>query len=176
MGEDRSARDPLLDSEDGGPPGVGPTGQPTILLVSSSGGHLLLLYQLRPWWGRYGRVWVTFDTADGRSLLAGERVVFAHHPTNRNIKNLLKNLVVAWRVFRSTRPDMVVSTGAAVAVPFFVMAKLFGARTVFIEALERIETRSLSGRLCYPLSDAFVLQWDAQRRLYPRGHVVGTLI
>lgn len=148
---------------------------PTVVLVCSSGGHLLLLHQLEAWWRRYPHVWVTFDTADGRSLLRDERVTWAHHPTTRNVKNLVRNLLVAWRVLRSVRPEVVVSTGAGVAVPFFLVAKMLGIRTVFIEALERIESRSLSGRICYPLSDVFVLQWEAQRRLYPRGHVIGSL-
>ena len=143
--------------------------------MSSSGGHLLLLNQLRPWWEGYERLWITFDTTDGRSLLRGEDIVWAYHPTTRNVKNLLRNLFLAWRVLRSTRPALIVSTGAGVAVPFFVVGKLLRIRTVYIEAVERIESPSLSGRLCYPLSDAFVLQWDAQRRHYPRGHVVGPL-
>ncbi len=104
---------------------------------------------------------------DGRSLLRGEDIVWAHHPTTRNVKNLLRNLFLAWRVLRSTRPALIVSTGAGVAVPFFIVGKLLRIRTVYIEAVERIESPSLSGRLCYPLSDAFVLQWDAQRRHYP---------
>jgi oligosaccharide biosynthesis protein Alg14 len=148
---------------------------PMIVLVSSSGGHLLLLNQLRPWWERHRRLWVTFDAADGRTLLRGEDIVWAHHPTTRNVKNLIRNLFLAWRVLRSVRPALVVSTGAGVAVPFFIAGKLLRIRTVFIEAVERIETRSLSGRLCYPLSDVFVLQWEAQRRLYPRGYVIGPL-
>ena len=160
--------------KDGGTGGGG-TSKPEILLVSSSGGHLLLMNQLKPWWGRYPRLWVTFDTADGRSLLKDERIVWAYHPTTRNLKNLIRNLILAWRVIRSTRPSLIVSTGAGVAVPFFLVAKVFGSRTVFVEPVERIDSPSLSGRLCYPLSDAFVLHWEAQRRHYPRGHVVGPL-
>lgn len=145
------------------------------MLVASSGGHLLLLHQLQPWWGRYPHLWVTFDTSDGRSLLREERIVWAHHPTTRNVKNLVRNLFLAWRVVRSERPAIVVSTGAGVAVPFFLVAKLHGIPTVYIEALERIETRSLSGRLCAPMTDVFALQWEDQQRLYPRGHVIGSL-
>jgi len=69
-----------------------------------------------------------------------------------------------------------VSTGAGVALPFFIVARLLGIRTVFVEAYERIDSPSLSGRLCYPISDLFVLQWPDQRRFYPTGQVVGSLL
>jgi beta-1,4-N-acetylglucosaminyltransferase len=147
-----------------------------LLLVCSSGGHLLLLHQLRPWWEKHDRAWVTFEKTDAQSLLAGERVEWAHYPTQRNIPNLLRNLQLAWRVLRRDRPEMIVSTGAGVALPFFLLGKLFGIRTVFVEAYERVDRPSLTGRLCYPICDMMVLQWEQQRRFYPRGELVGALL
>jgi len=146
-----------------------------VLLVCSAGGHLLLLHQLEPWWTKHERLWVTFPLADAHSMLAGENVVYAHHPVTRNVPNLLRNFRLAWRLLRRERPEMVVSTGAGVAVPFFVLARLMGIRRVYVEATERVDAPSLTGRLCYPLSDVFVLQSEEQRRFYPRGHVIGPL-
>ena len=147
-----------------------------LLLVCSSGGHLLLLHHLRPWWEKHDRSWVTFDKTDARSLLEGERLDWAHHPTQRNIPNLLRNLRLAWRVLRRERPDVLVSTGAGVAFPFFVLAKPLGIKTVYVEAYERMDRASLTGRLCYPICDLMVLQWEEQRRFYPRGELVGALL
>jgi UDP-N-acetylglucosamine:LPS N-acetylglucosamine transferase len=147
-----------------------------LLLVCSSGGHLLLLHQLRPWWTKHDRSWVTFEKTDAQSLLHGERIHWAHHPTQRNIPNLVRNVGVAWRVLRRERPDVIVSTGAGVAFPFFVLAKLMRIKTVFVEAYERVDQPSLTGRLCYPICDLMVLQWEEQRRFYPRGQLVGALL
>jgi beta-1,4-N-acetylglucosaminyltransferase len=147
-----------------------------LLLVCSSGGHLLLLHQLRPWWERHERSWVTFRKTDAESLLSGERIDWAHHPTQRNLRNLVRNLRVAWRVLLRERPDVVVSTGAGVAFPFFLLAKPLRIKTVFVEAYERLDRPSLTGRLCYPISDLMVLQWEEQRRFYPRGELVGALL
>ena len=147
----------------------------TIALVCSSGGHLLQLHRLKPWWEKHDRFWVTFPLRDARSLLTGEQVYWAHHPTTRNAPNLARNLVLAWRLLRGLRPAVVVSTGAAVAFPFFVAAKLLGMKTVYLEVYDRIDLPTLTGRLCYPLSDLFLVQWDGQRRFYPRAHVVGTV-
>jgi beta-1,4-N-acetylglucosaminyltransferase len=147
-----------------------------LLLVCSSGGHLLLLHQLRPWWVKHDRTWVTFEKTDAQSVLAGERIEWAHYPTQRNVPNLLRNLKLAWRVLRRDRPEMIVSTGAGVALPFFLLGKLFRIRTVFVEAYERVDRPSLTGRLCYPICDMMVLQWEQQRRFYPRGELVGALL
>jgi UDP-N-acetylglucosamine:LPS N-acetylglucosamine transferase len=150
-------------------------GSPTVVFVCSSGGHLTQLYNLRPWWERLQRVWVTFDTEDSRSLLSEEMTISAHHPTTRNIPNLLRNSLLAWRVLRRYRPRVVISTGAGVALPFFVLGRLLGIRTIYIEVFDRIDAPSLTARLCYPLSDLFALQWQEQARFFPRGKLIGPL-
>lgn len=147
-----------------------------IMLVGSSGGHLLQLHRLKPWWEKHDRMWVTFRMPDSLSMLAGERVAWAHHPTTRNIPNLLRNLGLAWKLLRRHRPDVIVSTGAGVAFPFFLLARLRRIKTVYIEVYDRIDLPTLTGKLCYPLSDLFLLQWEQQRRFYPRGHVIGRLL
>ena len=81
------------------------------------------LYMLRPFWSGQERFWVTFDKEDARSLLKGERVYPCYFPTNRNLKNLIRNSVLAWKVLRRERPDLIISSGAAVAVPFFYLGR-----------------------------------------------------
>jgi UDP-N-acetylglucosamine:LPS N-acetylglucosamine transferase len=142
-------------------------------MVCSSGGHLAQLMALRPWWEQHERAWVTFDTLDATSRLSDEDVVWAHHPTTRNAKNLVRNSALALRTLRRFRPDVVVSTGAAVAVPFFWLAPLVGARTVYLEVFDRIDSRTLTGRLCRPASDLFLVQWPEQQQLYPHSQLVG---
>ena len=147
-----------------------------VALVCSSGGHLAQLHRLRPWWSEHERVWVTFETADAVSLLRDERVVWAHFPTTRSVGITLRNLVLAWRVLRRERPRVVVSDGAGVALPFFAVARLLGMKTVYVEVYDRIDSRTLTGRLCYPLTDLFCVQWEEQRALYPRSELIGTLL
>ncbi len=127
--------------------------------MCSCGGHLLTLWSLRSAWEGFSRVWVTFDKSDSRSLLADEDVVFAHGPTNRNLKNTLRNVAVAWRTIRAVRPKVVLTTGAGVAVPFVWVGRLFGARAVFVESLSRIDDLSLSCRLVRPVCDRIYVQW-----------------
>ena len=144
-----------------------------LLFVSSAGGHLAQLLQLRPWWIHHDRRWVTFDLPDARSKLEGEDLVFAHHPTTRNLINLARNTPLARRVLAEFEPDVVVSTGAGVALPFFAMAKMMGIPTVYLEVYDRIDSRTLTGRLCRPLTSLFCVQWPEQQRLYPGSRLTG---
>ena len=130
-----------------------------LLLVCSSGGHLLQLVGLQDAFGAYERLWVTFDKPDARALLEGERVVHAHGPTNRNVPNLLRNLRLAWRVLRTERPCAILTTGAGVAVPFAWIGRLLGIPTIYVESVTRIEGLSLSGRLIKPVAAQLYAQW-----------------
>jgi len=157
-------------------PPAGDDRRPYALMVCSSGGHLAQLVALRPWARAYRTRWVTFPTADATCLLAGEDLVAAAHPTTRNIPNLLRNLVIAARLLRADRPDVIVSTGAGVAVPFFVLGRLMGVPTVYLEVFDRIDSATLTGRLCRPFADRMLVQWDEQLPLYRGATVVGPVL
>ena len=150
--------------------------RPHALLVGSAGGHLAQLIRLQPWTDECTRTWVTFDKPDARSLLAGEAVIWAFHPTTRNIPNLVRNTVLAIRHVRRLRPDVVISTGAAVAVPFFVVARILRIPTVYVEVFDRIDSPTLTGRLCRPIATRFCVQWPEQQRHYPGSIVIGPLL
>ena len=146
-----------------------------LLLVCSSGGHLQQLLALRDAWGAYSHVWVTFDKSDARSLLDGERVVYAHWPTNRSLRNLFRNLLVARRTLRDVRPRVVLTTGAGVAVPFAWLARLRGTRVVYVESFTRIEEPSLTCRLVAPVADRVYAQWPELLEAVPKARYAGNV-
>jgi UDP-N-acetylglucosamine:LPS N-acetylglucosamine transferase len=147
-----------------------------VLLVSSQGGHLTHLLALREWWEGLDRVWVCPSSPDVQDRLVGERIVESHSPTTRNIPNLLRNSVLAMRLLRRERPALVVSSGAGVAVPFFVVAWLLNIPTVFIEVYDRVDTPTMTGRLCGPFTTRRMVQWKSQLAFYPDAHLVGPLL
>lgn len=146
-----------------------------ICLVGSSGGHLTHLYMLKPTWEQYDRFWVTFDKEDAKSMLKDERMYPCYYPTNRNIKNLIKNTFVAWKVLRKEKPDLIISSGAAVAVPFFYLGKLMKKKLIYIEVFDRVDKPTLTGRLVYPIADEFIVQWDEQLKVYPKAKNFGSI-
>ena len=100
---------------------------------------------------------------------------YAHGPTNRNLKNMLRNLLVAWRVVAEVRPKVVVTTGAGVAVPFAWVARLRGAKVVYVESLARIEGPSLTYRLIAPIAARRYVQWPELAEALPRARFAGNV-
>lgn len=148
-----------------------------VLFVGSSGGHLAQLLPLRALFRAEDRAWVTFRTPDAVGALDHEtKVVWAHFPTTRNIPNLVRNAWQALRVLRSWRPSVIVTTGAAVAFPYFILSRIYGARTVYIEVYDRVDSATLTARLCSPFTDLMAVQWPEQRGLYRQPTVVGPLL
>ena len=146
-----------------------------VCLVGSSGGHLAHLHMLEPFWKDKDRFWVTFNKEDARSLLKDEHVYHCYYPTNRNLKNLIRNTAVAWKVLRKEKPDLIISSGAAVAVPFFYLGKLFGAKLIYIEVFDRIDKPTMTGKLVYPIVDKFIVQWEEMRKVYPKAINLGSI-
>lgn len=154
---------------------VGKVHQMKVCLVGSSGGHLTHLYMLKPFWNNYCRFWVTFNKDDANSLLKEERVYHCYYPTNRSLKALVVNARLAWRVLRKEKPDLIISSGAAVAVPFFYLGKIFGAKTIYIEVFDRIDKPTVTGKLVYPVTDKFVVQWEEMKQVYKKAVNLGSI-
>ncbi|MBI2711047.1 MAG: UDP-N-acetylglucosamine--LPS N-acetylglucosamine transferase [Actinobacteria bacterium] len=154
----------------------GAPGRARVLLVCSTGGHLAQLHRLEPWWRCHDRAWVTFDKSDARSLLADERTYWAHHPTTRNVGNLVRNSFLALRILRAERPRLIVSNGAGVAVPFFFLGRLLGARTAYVEVVDRVASPTLTGRMVRRATTLFCVQWPEQQEFYRGATVVGPLV
>ena len=146
-----------------------------VCLVGSSGGHLTHLYMLKPFWQDKDRFWVTFDKEDARSLLENEKIYPCFYPTNRSVSALLKNTKLAWKTIRKERPDVIISSGAAVAVPFFYIGKLFGAKCIFVEVFDRIDSSTITGKMVYPVADKFIVQWEEMRKVYPKAINLGSI-
>lgn len=146
-----------------------------VCLVGSSGGHLTHLYMLKSFWKNKERFWVTFDKEDARTLLVGEKIIPCYFPTNRSLKALIINTKIAWRVIREEKPELIISSGAAVAVPFFYLGKLFGIKTVFIEVFDRIDKPTMTGKIVYPVTDKFIVEWEEMKQVYPKAVNIGSI-
>lgn len=147
-----------------------------ICIPTSSGGHLTHMWLLKPVWEQAAdRFWVTFDKEDANTLTAGERVYHCFFPTNRSIPNLIRNTVLAIKVLRKERPDLIISSGAAVAVPFFVVGKMMGAKCVYIEVFDRVDKSTLTGRMLNGIADLFVVQWPEMKNVYKNAVNLGSI-
>ena len=147
-----------------------------IALVCSSGGHLFQLYSLKEFWQDKDRLWISFPTPDAQFILKDEKVFWAYYPTNRNIRNLVKNLFFAWNILKKEKPEFVISTGAGISVPFIFAAKIFSITTIYIESLTRTKSLSLSGKMVYPIVDKLFVQWPELTQKYKKAQYAGDVM
>ena len=147
-----------------------------LLAVASTGGHLNELRQLVP---RLDpppqRVeWVTFDTKQSRSQLAGERVHFVRPTVTRDARAIIANVRPALRILRAVRPSAVVSTGAGVALSFLPLARAMGIPAHYVESATRLSGPSSTGRLLAAVPGVRTYtqdrRWESRSWLY-RGSV-----
>jgi len=145
----------------------------TICLACSHGGHLTEMLQLREAFEGHDTFYFCYDADTTRALPD------AHLVPNmaRNPIEFLKNLVRVFRMFRRRRPDLVVSTGAEIAIPVLIVAKLCRVPMLYIECGAQVSRPSVTGRVMYRLADWFHVQWPELARAYgPRAVFRGSLI
>jgi UDP-N-acetylglucosamine:LPS N-acetylglucosamine transferase len=145
-----------------------------ICIVSSCGGHLTEVRQVRPAYEPYDHFYVLNKRITVPEDMAAKTVYFIRH-SERDLL-FFTNLLEAWRILRSERPHVILSTGAGPAVPFAVVGRLLGVKVLFIETLARIHAPSLTGRLMYRLSNRFFYQFETLASFFPRGECGGPLL
>ena len=57
----------------------------------------------------------------------------------------------------------------------FIVARIMRVPTVYLEVYDRIDSPTLTGKLCRPFTSLFVVQWEEQRKFYPGARVIGGL-
>ena len=147
--------------------------RPKICIACSSGGHYreaLRATELLDGTKYY----VTFWTPHFAQETKEKRFYFITHP-GRNPFRLFRNIIESYRILKRERPDVIVSTGADVAVPTCILGKLFGAKVIYIESGGQVYTSSLSGKIVYLFADLFLVQWQPALKNFPKAVYGGPL-
>jgi UDP-N-acetylglucosamine:LPS N-acetylglucosamine transferase len=108
---------------------------------------------------------VTYRSSRVEELERHHRV-YALHNIGSSPLRMSCSLPAAWRILRRERPDVLVSTGSEIAIPFFILARALRIRTVFVELCCRVYSPSGTGKLLYPLADVFLVQWPQLVAVY----------
>ncbi|MBD3413250.1 MAG: UDP-N-acetylglucosamine--LPS N-acetylglucosamine transferase [Candidatus Aminicenantes bacterium] len=145
-------------------------------LIASSGGHFSELLSLNSLWSQFKHFWVSFPSCDTKVLLKKQIFYHGYFPTNRNVVNFFRNFILAIRVLSKEKPAVLISTGAGICVPFFILGKLFFVKTIYIESMARIHRLSLTGKLVYLFSDVFIVQWPQLAASYKKAVYKGQVI
>ena len=148
-----------------------------VMFISSMGGHLSELSQLDFEDYDYSVVTEKTDASKEISEKYKDRAHFLIYGTRktpiRYFFIFMFNIFISLYLFLKIKPQVIVTTGTHTAVPMCYIAKLFGAKVIWIETFANITTRTLAGRMVYPIADAFVVQWEEMKKLYPKAKCWG---
>ena len=128
-----------------------------VCLACSVGGHFKQMLKLADAWRDCDHFYVLMYKPVIESFRKKNKVFIVTSP-ERNPFLFLRNIIESLIVFLRTRPDVVISTGAGVAIAMCYIAKLFGKRVIFVEDWCIVEHPSVTGRMVYPIADLFVIQ------------------
>ena len=145
-----------------------------LCLICSVGGHFKQMLKLSNAWEGCDYFYVLFYKPVIDSFIKKEKVYLVISP-ERNPFLFVLNFFQSLIIFFKTRPDVVISTGAGVAIAMCYIARLFRKKVVYIEDWCIVEHPSLTGRAIYPISDLFIIQREHLRKFYHRAIYGGEL-
>ena len=140
--------------------------QTRVMAVASAGGHWVQLLRLRPAWKGMDVTYVSTDP--GLNAMLAEKCgpengwrFFAVVEANRWTKlRLVRQLFQLLRIVLKTRPDVIVTTGAAPGYFAIRIGKLLGTRTIWVDSIANAEELSLSGEQVGHHADLWLTQWS----------------
>ncbi len=148
-----------------------------VMFISSVGGHLTQLLELKKIFNNYDYILVTDKTDvslplkskyNMKYLIYGSRQYKLTYPFIF-IYNCFKSLYLFFRY----RPKVIVTTGTHTAVPMCYIGWLFRRKIIYIESFAKRTSPTLSGRLVHPIATKFVVQWESMLKFYPKAEYWG---
>ncbi len=145
-----------------------------VLFISSTGGHLKELLQLKKLFGKYDSYLITEKTDSTKKLKDEykEKMGYMVFGTKDHMLTypfkLLANCFISVYYFIKIRPKYIVTTGTHTAGPICYLGKIFGSKIIYIETMANINRKTQTGKLIYPIADLFIVQWKSMLKIYPK--------
>ena len=148
-----------------------------VLFVSSIGGHLTQLLQLKSLFVDYNYLLITEKSNVTENLKSKYNVKYYIYCNKKNfIKYFFINVLNAFHsvyTFFVFRPNVIVTTGANTEVPLCYLGWFFRKKVIFIESYAKRNGKTLAGKLCYPIATTFIVQWESMLNFYPKAKYFG---
>ncbi|MCH5166344.1 MAG: VanZ family protein [Erysipelotrichales bacterium] len=148
-----------------------------VIFVSSLGGHLTQMLQLKSIFNDYNYLLITEKSSVTENLKSDYNVKYYIYCNKKIfIKYFIINVINAFHslyTFFKERPDVIVTTGANTAVPLCYLGRIFGKKVIFIESFAKRNGKTLAGTLCYPVATTFIVQWESMLKYYPKAKYFG---
>ena len=152
-----------------------------VLFISSTGGHLTELLQLKPLFSKYDYHIITERDKTNKDLKNKykERISYLPYGTRSHFFKyifiylflILKTIYLYFKI----RPKVIITTGTHTAGPMCYLGKIFGSKIIYIETFANINKKTATGKLIYPIADLFIVQWEEMLKLYPKAVYGGAI-
>lgn len=152
-----------------------------VLFISSTGGHLSELMKLEALFKQYDSYIITEKDITTEYLKEKYKDKIAYLPYCTRSKMFSYIFIYSYLILKSIvlfakiKPEIIVSTGTHTAVPMCYLGKLFGKKIIYIETIANKTRKTLTGKIVYPISDLFIVQWSEMKKLYPDAVCIDTL-
>ena len=152
-----------------------------VMFISSTGGHLNELMQLKSLFKYYDYHIVTEKTKSNLALKDKykKKINYVIYGTKDHkftyLFKLFLNCFIELFIFIKVRPKYIVTTGAHIAGVMCCIGKIFGSKIIYIETFANITTKTITGKLVYKFADLFIVQWEEMLKLYPKAKYFGSL-
>jgi len=148
-----------------------------ICLTCSAGGHL---HQLRLATKDINLpadyYWVLYETIHTKKFAEGKDCYFIRNFQPTEKYTFIINSIQSFFILLKKRPDIIISTGAGVAVPtIFLGKKLFKSKIIFICSAANVTEPSRTPIWVYKYSDLFLTQWEEMLQFFPNAINIGIL-
>lgn len=148
-----------------------------ICLAFSAGGHFTEMRRIMEAFEGHD---IFFATIKAKSTENLPNAYFVRDTTGPTIIHMAFNMLIitiqSLRILLKEKPDVVVSTGADVTIPICYLAKLLGAKVIFIESVCRVMDLSPTGKIVYPVTDLLLVQWEKLAKKYNTAKYWGSVL
>lgn len=139
-------------------------------------GTVVKLLQLNKSWRESSSFWITTSSAVKGKLSKYGQVYVVRECNREHPLRVIMALASCLSIIIRQRPDVVISTGAAVGCITCLLGKLLGAKIVWIDSITNVERISLSGKLIRPIADLFIVQWPELAEKYGSVEYFGEVV
>lgn len=152
-----------------------------VIFISSTGGHLVELLQLKPLFSQVNAYLITEKTKSNADLPQQLTIPVAYlaYGTKKHLFTYMfkfaYNIIRSFYYFFKYQPDAIVTTGTHTAVPMCYIAHLFKKKVIWIETFANSQSPTEAGRLVYKIADTFIVQWESMLKFYPDAIVGGSI-
>jgi beta-1,4-N-acetylglucosaminyltransferase len=134
-----------------------------IALICNGGGHLTEMLYLLEAFENHKIFFIT--NADPRiNQVKYKKFLIEYIGTN--LWKMIKAFIRTFNILIKEKPDLIISTGAEIAIPSIILARIIGIKTIYIESLARVKNKSKTGRILYFIADVFLVQWPDLLKKY----------